>query len=85
MQYNVQEDVDAMSKIADTFNAEFLNRPSDAPASERPIFILGLPRSGTTLVDRIVSSHSQVASLGEHNMLAIALIEQGFRLAPSGS
>jgi hypothetical protein len=28
---------------------------------------LGLPRSGTTLVDRILSSHSQVASLGETN------------------
>jgi hypothetical protein len=30
-----------------------------------PIFIVGLPRTGTTLVDRIVSSHAKVASAGE--------------------
>lgn len=30
-----------------------------------PIFIVGLPRSGSTLVEQIISSHSQVDSLGE--------------------
>lgn len=30
-----------------------------------PIFVIGLPRSGTTLVDRILSSHPQVTSAGE--------------------
>ncbi|OZB60048.1 MAG: sulfotransferase family protein [Lysobacterales bacterium 14-68-21] len=30
-----------------------------------PIFIVGLPRSGTTLLDRMLSSHSQVSSAGE--------------------
>ncbi len=33
--------------------------------SEAPIFIVGLPRSGSTLVDRILSSHSDVVSAGE--------------------
>ncbi len=31
----------------------------------RPIFIVGLPRSGTTLLDRMLSSHSEVTSAGE--------------------
>jgi len=35
-----------------------------------PIFIVGLPRTGTTLVDRILSSHSQVTSVGELNTFA---------------
>jgi tetratricopeptide (TPR) repeat protein len=41
-------------------------RPDDrASESAEPIFIFGMPRSGTTLVDRILSSHSQVRSAGE--------------------
>ena len=31
----------------------------------QPIFIIGMPRSGTTLLDRILSNHSQVTSAGE--------------------
>ena len=33
--------------------------------SERPVFIVGLPRSGTTLVEQILASHSQVFGAGE--------------------
>jgi tetratricopeptide (TPR) repeat protein len=46
-----------------------------APSSESPIFIVGLPRSGTTLVDRVLSSHSEVASAGELNDWALALVD----------
>ncbi len=35
---------------------------ADAPA---PVFVLGMPRSGTTLVERILSSHPKVATAGE--------------------
>ncbi len=33
----------------------------------KPIFILGMPRSGTTLVEQIISSHSEVTGAGELN------------------
>ncbi len=37
----------------------------DAPAKPRPVLIVGMPRSGTTLVEQIVASHSQVHGAGE--------------------
>ncbi len=33
--------------------------------SELPVFVLGMPRSGTTLVEQILASHREVAGLGE--------------------
>lgn len=41
--------------------------------SEEPIFIIGLPRSGTTLVDRMLSSHPDVHSAGELQDFGIVL------------
>ncbi len=41
--------------------------------SDEPIFIFGMPRTGTTLVDRIISSHSQVTTAGELNLFPKAI------------
>lgn len=52
---------------------------SDLPAAAAgyqggaPIFIVGMPRTGTTLVDRILSGHSQVSSAGELADFGLAL------------
>ena len=40
---------------------------------DAPIFIIGMPRTGTTLVDRILSSHPEVASAGELQALPLAV------------
>lgn len=42
--------------------------PADSTNEQAPIFIIGLPRTGTTLVDRILSSHSHVTAAGELNL-----------------
>src|SRR5208283_2778033 len=41
--------------------------------SERPVFIFGLPRSGTTLVEQILASHGCVFGGGELNLVRDAL------------
>ena len=40
------------------------------PSKSKIIFICGMPRSGTTLIERIISSHNQVVSTGENNFLS---------------
>ncbi|KGI77484.1 hypothetical protein LF63_0109045 [Oleiagrimonas soli] len=45
----------------------------DAGPPAAPIFIIGMPRTGTTLLDRIISSHPDVHSVGETQHFAAAL------------
>ena len=45
---------------------------TSAPSSAAPIFIVGMPRTGTTLVDRILSSHPDVESAGELQAMPVA-------------
>lgn len=77
MQYDVQMDVSLMQRITDLFDSKYFENTQPATPRRGPIFVLGLPRSGTTLVDRIISSHSQVESLGEINDLALTLNRVG--------
>jgi tetratricopeptide (TPR) repeat protein len=52
--------------IVSVFNRDFLTAHSDCGiASELPILIVGMPRSGTTLTEQIISSHPQVIGAGE--------------------
>ncbi len=44
--------------------------PEKNIAEQAPIFVCGLPRTGTTLVDRILSSHMDVTSVGESQIFA---------------
>ncbi len=65
-------------KIAEVFTREFLEQhagqgcPSDAP-----IFIVGLPRSGSTLIEQILASHSQVEGTLELPVLGEVALSAG--------
>lgn len=43
--------------------------PAGEGPAPRPLFVVGLPRSGTTLLTRMLGSHPQVAGLGEQNLV----------------
>ena len=45
--------------------------------SELPVFVVGLPRSGTTLVEQILASHSRVFGAGEIKLAADAVVALG--------
>ncbi len=47
--------------------------PANTPPADAPIFIIGMPRTGTTLVDRILSSHAEVESAGELQAMPLAV------------
>ncbi|HEX6999188.1 MAG TPA: sulfotransferase [Gammaproteobacteria bacterium] len=58
------------------FAAARLTAAGDGAAgfpSTEPIFVVGMPRTGTTLVDRILSSHPDVFSAGELNNFALVV------------
>lgn len=61
--------------LFDAVIAAFPDVEADAGGcpSEEPIFIVGMPRTGTTLVERILSSHPQVQSAGELQNFGVVL------------
>jgi hypothetical protein len=62
--------------IFDSIEANWLKqaaRPAIQAPADAPIFIIGMPRTGTTLVDRILSSHPDVESAGELQAMPLAV------------
>jgi Flp pilus assembly protein TadD len=74
MQYGVDTDLQIMTRIREVYGpARFDSQVRGADAGDA-IFILGMPRTGTTLIERILGSHSQVHSAGELNNFSLELL-----------
>lgn len=65
MQYTPESDLAAMQEIRRVYSTDRFAEHVDGHISAEPIFVIGMPRTGTTLVERILSSHSAVRSAGE--------------------
>jgi len=76
IQYRLEDDLQIMREIRKTFGAAFFDRNLPGYQATGPIFVIGLPRTGTTLVERILGSHSQVTAAGELNQFAELLTRQ---------
>ncbi len=81
LEYNVAVDVRKLERIAEIYDADSLKAleraaasPAAAAHSPRFIFIVGLPRSGTTLVERILTGLPGVRSNGETDNFSHALL-----------
>jgi tetratricopeptide (TPR) repeat protein len=68
--YHAERDDRLTQRLIEVFDASFIDelRGAGDPA-EQPVFILGMPRSGTTLTEQIVASHPQVHGAGELTLL----------------
>ena len=69
---DIKNDSNELFKLLESsYSAKFLSQSSNSGLKEdKPIFILGMPRSGTTLVEQIISSHTQVTGAGELSYMA---------------
>jgi tetratricopeptide (TPR) repeat protein len=66
LKYNEEEAFAFFDAIRETFGSDFFaNLPFEGNPSEKPIFIIGMPRSGSTLIEQILSSHPQTCGAGE--------------------
>ena len=66
--YQAEADAVVFAAIESLFDAKLFRRQSTRHRgcnNPEPIFIVGMPRTGTTLVEQILSSHSQVYAAGE--------------------
>jgi tetratricopeptide (TPR) repeat protein len=71
--------------VIERFDAAFLERQSRrGSASAAPIFVIGMPRSGSSLIEQILSSHRYVQSMGENAALS-TVIDQGFTESPGAA
>jgi len=65
MNYAPQKDLDAILNIQRTYTAELFDGHIEGHINAEPIFVIGMPRTGTTLVERILGS-VDFEALGEN-------------------
>ncbi len=66
IQYDEAATFDLFDRIRGVFSKELIAASADGGnPSDVPVFVLGMPRSGTTLVEQILASHPQVQGAGE--------------------
>lgn len=69
--YDPDANTELFERLIATYSKDFFARKHGfGNHSRRPVFVVGLPRSGTTLVEQIIASHGSVHGAGELESLA---------------
>ena len=63
--FDEQAEIDMYDAFGKVFTPAWLEEGAGGHDDRSPIFVVGQPRTGTTLVERIITAHSQVFSAGE--------------------
>jgi tetratricopeptide (TPR) repeat protein len=72
VEYHEDAEIEVFETIKTLFDGDWLASRTDGNPDPSPIFVLGQPRTGTTLIERIITSHSQVHSAGELQQFGLA-------------
>jgi Tfp pilus assembly protein PilF len=76
--YDEAATLQALARTAELFTPQAIARGHGAgDPSELPVFIVGMPRSGTTLVEQMLASHPAVFGAGETSAFPAALADEG--------
>jgi tetratricopeptide (TPR) repeat protein len=73
IRYDAKAEIAAIEAVIHTQTNEWLGALQPGFGGLDPVFVTGLPRTGTTLIERIVASHSAMTSAGETGAFAAAL------------
>ena len=71
--YNEAADTARFTALEQSFNAAWAGESRAGHDDASPIFVVGQPRTGTTLIERIVTSHSMVESVGELQQFGLSI------------
>ena len=74
--YRPGQDLAAMQTIREQFSADVFASPVAGFINAEPIFVIGMPRAGTALVERVLNKHSVVRTVGEPQSFGIELVNQ---------
>lgn len=67
---DLERQIKSAPAFVDDFDAETIRRAAGrGHPGNHPVFVVGMPRSGSTLIAQVLGAHSQVASLGERRIL----------------
>lgn len=75
LRYDIAAEEHTHRLVAEYHHRDALNDGRSGFASAEPVFVLGLPRTGSTLIERILSSHSAIHAAGELLHLNAAMMD----------
>lgn len=82
VEFNEADEQAMFDTLEQTFTTDWLSTRPPGHPDDSAIFVLGQPRTGTTLVERIITSHSHVHSAGELQQFGLAIRRLGRHQSP---
>lgn len=71
--FDEEAEIESFKALSETFTKEWLEKAGEGCDDSSPIFIIGQPRTGTTLIERIITARDDVHSAGELQQFGLAV------------